>query len=348
MAMNAKKALAGLKADGISVNVRSLAQYMSSNCVLVSPHIKRARCYIPMTDSAYGIDLSKFTEEGGAFYKDRVSRSHINFIPPVDEAELGRIEKRLRRAVEVRSLTDSFMPMSIYDELKEEFLKIRDDYFAKRDEICQKWDFLIASFEDGVDEMLKGIPMPDTARDTLKKNFLSHIPTEREYKASFNMTLNVRAFPAESAAVPEGLDSSIAVDIKESWSEDVVQTALLSIEKSIGLGWSKLNAAMRQYMKDATIRSGTIFALAKFTTELGWKNVFKNPLLEELRSELKGLSAKDAETQADLIEGAIGDIYAYAKEVRIDLDLENCPYTQEQLDDMGYVSASQAAAKKGA
>lgn len=346
MAMNAKKALAGLKADGISVNIRSLAQYMSSNCVLVSPHIGRARCYIPMTDSAYGIDLSKFTEEGGAFYKDRVSHSHINFIPPVDETELGRIEKRLRRAVEVRTLTDSFMPMSVYDDLKEEFEKIRSDYFEKRDEICQKWDFLNASFEDGVDEMLKGIAMPDTARIALKKSFMSQVPSPEKYKESFTMTLHVRAFPAESSAIPEGLDSSISADIKESWSEEVVQTALLSIENAVGLGWSKLNSAMRQYLKDSTIRSGTISTLAKFANELSWKNVFKNPLLSQLSGELKGLATQDVETQAEVIETAIGYVYEYAKDVRIDLNMDDCPYKQAELDSMGYVSASQA--KKGA
>ena len=160
------------------------------------------------------------------------------------------------------------------------------------------------------------------------------------------MTLHVRAFPAESSAIPEGLDSSISADIKESWSEEVVQTALLSIENAVGLGWSKLNSAMRQYLKDSTIRSGTISTLAKFANELSWKNVFKNPLLSQLSGELKGLATQDVETQAEVIETAIGYVYEYAKDVRIDLNMDDCPYKQAELDSMGYVSASQA--KKGA
>ena len=72
-----------------------------------------------------------------------------------DEAELATIEKRLRRAVELRSLTDGFMPMSAYDDLREEFLKNRSDYFSKRDEIVQKWSALTTDFEFGLDEMLK-------------------------------------------------------------------------------------------------------------------------------------------------------------------------------------------------
>lgn len=347
MAMNAKKALAGLAAEGVSLSVRSLADYMASNCVLVTPHVGRARCFIPMTDSAYGIDLSQFTEEGGAFYKTRVSQSHLTFIPPEDEAALSTIEKRLRRAVDIRSLTDGFMPMSAYEELKQDFQKNRDDYFAKRDEICLKWGILTASFEIGVDEMLKGIQMPQTARDSLKTHFMSQVPRMEKYRSSFTMSLHVRAFPAEASAVPEGINSSIAADIRNTWTDEVVQTAMLSIEKTIGQGWSKLLSAMKQYLKSASIRDTSISALEKFASELSWKNVFKSPILTQLGAELKGVSIKNTEDQSDLIEGAIGYIYAYAKEINLDLDMKHCPYDLRQLDAMSYVAASQAQ-KKGA
>ena len=331
--MNAKKVLSGLATEkGISVSVRSLAKYMSSNCVLVTPHIGRGRGYIPMTESAYGIDLAQFTDEGGDFYRSRVSKSHLNFIPPEDEAALATIEKRLRRAVDLRSLTDGFMPMDAYDDLKEEFVKNRDDYYAKRDEICLKWDVLIAGFE----------------REELKQCLMQQIPSLERYRNSFSMSLHVRAFPAEGSAIPEGLNSSIAADITETWSEEVVQTALLSIENVIGEGWSMLLSNMRQYLKGVSIRDASIAKLEKFSSDLKWKNVFKNPILSRLSTELKGISSLDGDDQADLMEGAISYIYAYAKDVGIDLDMKNCPYTKEQLDSMGYVASSQAAEKKGA
>lgn len=347
MKMKTKKALAGLAADGVSMRVRSLAAYMASNCVVVTPHVGRARCFIPMTDSAYGLDLSQFTEEGGTFYKTRVSRSHLNFIPPEDEAELCTIEKRLRRAVDLRSLTDGFMPMSVYEEMKQEFQKIRNDYFQKMDEICLKWDSLVSDFVKGVDAMLNDIQMPQTTRDTLKSHFMSRIPSKESYMSSFTMSLYVRAFPAEASAVPVGIASSIAADIRDTWTDEVVQTAMLSIEKTVGQGWSKLLAAIRQYLKNATIRDSSISALEKFAYELSWKNVFKSPILTQMEMELKGLSSMDPEDQADVIEGSIGYVYAYAKDINLRLDMKNCPYDQSQLDSMGFVAASQAQ-KKGA
>ena len=154
--------------------------------------------------------------------------------------------------MELRSLTDGFMPMSAYDDLREEFLKNRSDYFNKRDEIVQKWSALTTDFEFGLDEMLKGVQIPQTAREELKKRFLSQVPSIREYQSSFSMTLHVRAFPAEEAAIPEGLSSSIAADIKSTWSDEVVQTALLSIENLIGQGWLRLCGSTKKAHPSAT------------------------------------------------------------------------------------------------
>lgn len=347
MTTNAKKVLEGLKGDNIEVTVRSLAKYMSSNGVLVKPYIGRARCYIPMPSSVYGVDPSKFSEEGGSFYRSRVSQSHLTFIPPEDDLALSALEKRLRRAVEYRALSDGFMPVSAYDSLKEEFQRIRKEYFEKRDEIIQNWEFLTAGFTLGIEEMLKGITILTNAqRESLTEVFLSQIPKAHEYRESFAMNLRVHAFPAESAAIPEGLNSSITADVQSTWSEEVVQTAILSIEKTIGEGWSKMLGAMRQYTNGASIRQNTISGLQKFAEDLKWKNVFKNPLLTHLHTELKGLSASDAATQAEAIESAVAYTYEYAKETGIDLDMEKSPYSMQELEAIGFVAVSQM--KKGA
>ena len=103
---------------------------------------------------------------------------------------------------------------------------------------------------------------------------------------------------------------------------------------------------MRQYEKGASIRNSSIVQIEKFGSDLLWKNVFKNPILARLSSELKGISSMNEDDQADIMEGAIGYIYAYAKDVRINLDMKKCPYDQAQLDAMSYVAFSQA--KKGA
>ena len=210
-----KKLLEGLTGNGISVTVSDLAKYMSSNGVCVSPTIGRRRGYVSLNEKAYGINLDDMTETGSNFFRSRVSQGHLNFIPPEDEAAFGALEKRLRRAVERKTLSDGFMPVTAYEDLKAEFEKIRAEYFAKRDEVLAKWDFLVADFKAGAKEMLEGIHMPDYQREQVLQSFVKEIPSEADYRDSFTVSLSVRAFPA--TCTQEGLNSSVAAAVKDTW-----------------------------------------------------------------------------------------------------------------------------------
>lgn len=344
--MNQKKLLEGLEGPGISITVRSLAKYMASNGVLATPHIGRCRGYISLSSKAFGIKLDKMSEKGGTFYKERASEGHLCFIPREDEAELTSLENRLRRAVEARTLAEGFMPMVAYESLKEEFESIRSDYFTKRDEICSNWPALVDAFQDGAAEMLKGIRMPNRTRIQLLKEFMAELPDVESYRRSFTMSLRVHAFPAEVSM--DGLNSSIAADVQATWQEEVVSTAILSIEKLVGESWQKLLNAIKQYLKGATIKSSSINAMVKLGKELEWKNPFRNPLLSEMSAVMKDMGAKNTEDQVDAIETAITAVYGYAKEAGLDLDMDKCPYTIDQLEDMLLVETSMNQKLKGA
>ena len=337
---NQEKLLEGLTGAGISVSVGSLAKYIASNGVLVRPYVGRSRCYIPMPAAAYGLDLTELSEGGSAFYKERVSQGRLSLIPKEDEDQLGAIEKRLRRAVQTRTLTDLFMPVSEYETLKDEFESLRTDYYDKRDDIVAKWPRLVADFEDGAREMLDGIRMPQELRKKLLDDFMAQVPSGDEYRASFDINLKVTAFPATNEV--EGLADSIAADVTDTWKESVVSTAILSIEKMVGEGWSKMTKAMTAYTRTRTIPTVTINSMSKFGKDVERKNVFRNPLLNEMGKSLKKLSELTVEDAAQVIEDAVVQTYGYAKEARLNLDWTNSPYTKAQLEAMFQLMESEA------
>lgn len=329
---NHEKLLEGLKGAGIDVSVSGLARHMSSNGIMVSPSVGRRRGYVSLDEKAYGVDLNAMSEGGRNFYRGRVSQGHLNFIPPKDEAAFGALEKRLRRAVEKRTLADGFMPMAAYDSLKEEFEKIRDDYFVKRDEVLDKWPLLVAEFRTGAQAMLDGIVMPDYQREQVLKAFMDEIPSVGEYRESFSMTLQVRAFPAECNK--DGLNSSVAAAVQETWKDDVMTTAITAIESLIGMMWAKCLTAIQQYVKKGSINSKTIDSLARLIDELSWKNVFMNPVLTQLYNDMRGMRQMSEETQAEAIEIAVATIYKYAINAHVDLDFANSPYSKAELQQM--------------
>ncbi len=330
--------LEGLGGKGIGITVCDLAKYIASTGILVSPFVGRTRGFIPLPGAAYGINPDNMSEQGAGFYKSRVAQGHLNLIPQEDENELGRLEKRLRRAVEARTLTDVFMPVKAYEDLKSEFNNIREEYFATRDRIGAKWDVLVAEFENGAREMLEGIEMPQQLRAKLMGDFMSQVPTKEDYVRSFKMELHVKAFPAVN--VTEGLSDSIAADVKATWQEDVVSTAILSIERQIGEGWSRLNKAMNSYVKADRLAPVAIKAISKFAVELRWKNVFNNALLTKLSDTLVNLDSVPDETAAEKIEDGIAYIYKYAKENHLDLNLKGISYDAFTLDSMAKTLAA--------
>lgn len=72
-------------------------------------------------------------------------------------------------------------------------------------------------------------------------------------------------------------------------------------------------------------------------SELKWKNVFRNPMLTQLQTQLSDIAKGDDESAADCIEEAIATIYAYANEAHLDLDFTNCPYAAQQLKQMAAI-----------
>ena len=329
---NQVKLLEGLSGPGITVNIRSLAKYMASNGVLVTPHVGRQRGYIPLSAATYGVDVANMSKEGGEFYQSRASQGHLCFVPPEDEAELAKLEKRLRRAIENRALQGEFMPMTAYTSLKKEFEEIRELYFNKRDEILSRWQALQEDFKIGVAAMLAGIQIPEAMRRQLLGEYVAAAPSAAEYKRSFRMDLRVHAFPADVEHLT-GLESSVAADVSETWKEETVQTAILAIERQVGIGWEKMMKAMGTFLRTNTIPGAGISGLIRYATELEWKNIFRNPLLSELSDTLKKLSVDSLPSdKAQIIEDAVTYAYGYAAEAGIALKMDDCPYTKQQLE----------------
>lgn len=324
--------LKGLQGEGISLCVRNLAKYMAGTGVLVEPHIGRQRGYIPLSEKTWGFNPASLSDEGKAFFSAQVKSGHLNFIPAKDEKGLGTLEQNLRRAVQARTLADGFVPVAAYSSLKEEFEKIRTQYLEKRDDICSRWPLMMAEFKAGVQSMLAGVEMDETEKEKLLQQFMKAVPNVERYRNSFSMSLKVQAFPADVAV--DGLDADVQADVKESWREDVVDTAIASITSTIQNIWDRCLVAMGQYLAKNSINTKTLDALNRDAESLSWRNVFSNTHLAELSNILLGIREKDVDAQAEAIEAAVVKTYTYSKLARFDLPMDNSPYTVETLESM--------------
>ena len=223
--------------------------------------------------------------------------------------------------------------MAAYPMLKERFFTIEQDYQQARDEVVAKWDTLVDEFKVGAADMLKGVRMPQRVRNKLFEEIIGGLPSKEDYQSSFYMRLKVTAFPG--LAAPTGISPSIAADLEKSWQDSVVSTALAAIETTIGKGFSLLGKAAKSYEAQEKVMGKTLDAMARFSSDLAWKNVFQNPLLTSLGKKMRTIvDADKTEDKATLVEEALVDIWAYSKEQNITLDASATPFGEDGLDIM--------------
>lgn len=63
-------------------------------------------------------------------------------------------------------------------------------------------------------------------------------------------------------------------------------------------------------------------------------NVFANPMLESLASRLECIGDLNDDDIAERVEDCLLDAIQYARSTGINLDMSECPYTEEQIRDM--------------
>lgn len=321
------------------ITVQKLGEHIGNSVVAVDIFVRCPTGRTQLPDLVQKQAQEYLNENGEAFYQDQVSKASIALIPKEFRNKITRIEKGIRRRKDELCITRDYMPVDTFMQFKDEFEKARTDLFDVCDEIIANWDDIKESYESGLKDMLGNIQMPDFMRDKILGDLLAAIPGKDAFRKGFSISMRVFAFPSEPEARP-GIESSISDTIAETWKNDVVSTAILGIERSIGEGWERLNAAMKQYLKHNSIRSNTTNTIVRFAQNLAFKNVFRNGLLTELANNLQGLSSKSEDQQAEQIEDCIVQVYQYAKESGIELDMSISPYSTDELEVMAASSAA--------
>lgn len=328
-----KELLKGLQ--GEYVGIENLDQYLQQQGLLVDVHIGRIRNKIEISPEMFGLDLDK-SEDLRNFFNDYAKAGKLCFIPMGYEKRLQSIESaiRIKKKDMAIGYENRYMPISIYKEYKEYIEEKKKEYFLTRDEVLSQWDILIEQFKRTLESSFD--KMNSLNKEELKNSVFKKIPLKEDYERSFYVYTELKAFP-----VMQNLDffeSSISEEMKESIKKDSIESLYEIMQNILSDGFSVINKILLNYNKTGHLTDKNFKWIQQLKERLQAKNILKNPLIDKIVGQLKEISKlSDTDEKIESMENILANIYGFAKEVEIELNIKDSIFSEAELVSLYYV-----------
>ena len=332
-----KALLEGLSGKGISLNTRALAQFTADNGVLVTVRCGRPRGRVSLPPKLLGLQPDKWDKESQNFFSTHVAMGQLTMVPKELDARLNQLDTRARRLAQSYTVNGSYMLLSDYDEFRDAFEEIRDEYLATIARVADQWDDIRDTFIEGVRATVEArgrYKLLKRDRVKMVDEIIRAIPSADEYRSGAYMTLEVRAFPTTGSATAPGLAPDTKNVIDQTWRDDVTANVIRAIETGMGEIFEQASKIAKGYAASGKIDSRSLLSLNRKAERVKKMNIFCNPLLEAVATRLSKLVLGDPETTEMQVEDAILDIWEYAVRTGVNLDLDVCPFSEDDLNNL--------------
>lgn len=342
--VNSKVLLAGmiqqLGGDGICIGYRDINERNSNDGVLLSVVINTGRNEVSVPPELAGLSpYGRDSAEASAFCQAHgLKKATLGIAPKAEIVKLMSLGDRIRRTVKSFTADGEYILFSNYNEMREQFSDLRCQYLHQAEAIAANWDSYVAEFSAGLKALVsENISDADKAAQ-IQGQIIASIPSKKQFLSGCNVTLEVRPVPTNidsvlSAASTAGC-TDLQAELKETFKNDVVNRVVTTIEGAVTAVWSQACACYASYGAHRSIKSRQLAALEAAAERAIRNNVFSNPLLTRIGERFDGISQKSPDEAAEVIEQGIVDIVAYAKSVRLQLDMGICSVDDELMERM--------------
>lgn len=321
-----------LKGLGEHVSIENLDQYLQTQGVVVDVSIGRMRIPISLDPAIYGIDVNS-NEDLNAFFSEHVKKSKLIFISKKYEKKLQSIESavRLKRNDMAIGYDNKYMPIETYKEFKLYFQEKKREYFIIMNEIADNWNVMCKRFAEQLDYVFQELNSID--KEKIKAQIWKKIPSVDDYKRSFYMEAQLRAFPVMGNV--SLLDEDISEAIKERAIEDNINSVYDILITTLKEGFLKISTVCSYYYKNDNLTAIQGKQLAILKENLKRNNLLKNGLIDEIIEDLNVVENNpNTDEKIELLEFIIIKIYKFAVDIgKVEnLPLDKCPIEVEDLD----------------
>lgn len=316
--------------EGENVTIENIDKYFQQQGVIVRVHVGRIRGNFELTPSTLGVNMQ--SDEVKTFFKDHVKNGSMSFIPLSVEKEFQRIENRIRMAKARMSIgyDNSFMPIEIYKDYKDQVEKAKEEYFEVRDQVITRWDELKAKFIQDLSLALNEMNPEDQER--IAKGIMSKYPSKGAYANSFYLKTSLKAFPV--MANLSLLDDDLSEEVKESALEDNLQM----IHEVLGVAFNETfqiaNTIYKAFDRNRKLSNKTKGALSNAIKSIKAKNLLKHPAIDRLIADLDTMyHTSESDDAIELAESILARSYGEAADLHLldYVDTRDCDLSQDDL-----------------
>lgn len=320
--------------ENTNISVENINKYISQQGVVVRISIGGGNNSYRISPKIYGIKEDKLIEEGNIkeFFDDHVRNGSIVFVPKHYKEKLNSIESKIRGKVRELSIgyNNSFIPISSYPEFIEYFENCREEFFEVRDELVEKYSFMCHRFINIARKSLEDLDAKD-AREELEK-IISKLPSKEKFSDSFRFDKEVSAFPIEENITLFD-NEEIIEEIKKTTEKTSNNLIIDSTINIINEGMTSLSAVIKSAIDSGKIHQRSMYGLKNSIKKMGVKNIFANPKLDKIKSEMSEIPLTDDDSAVELAEKLLAELYNYSVELGIEneIDLEGCLLSRKRL-----------------
>ena len=333
-----------IREQGMDVSVENLAQYIRTQGLIVKVHVGGGKSVYELSPKAYGIDEDNLGSETKELLAKHVKRSKISLLPNTYSKKLENLESNLRMQCRRNSIgyDNSFMPMETYKEFVEFFKETQKEYMAVRDEIMDKYDFLVKRFKEitriSLEELnaidLEGQYNKIVGRFGGEPGDPAYEKFKEKYKNSFYMSLSVKAFP-----VTENLDmfeDDIKRQIQDGLNQETVQTLYEIIGNALNDAFTSVAKIINSAQKnDGKVAPRTLGSIDDCIKRVKQKNIFANAKINSIIQDVEVMMANSSDSDILLqnAEIVLSKIYSYAVDLQIGylISLKDSPLSADVL-----------------
>lgn len=325
------KDIAKLIGEDVEIAVEDFNRYITQKGVVVRVSVGGGRNSYYVSPKIYGVRESELTDEGKEFFGEHVRDGSIVFVPKIYEKKLRAIEAKLKKKQRELSIgyDNTFIPLNSYAEFKEYFDKCKEEYFELRDELVERYSFMYKRFIAIAKQSLQDLNAYHAEGEL--KNVISKLPSKVKFEESFRMDMTVSAFPTFENL--DFFDKNIQDDIKSVSTKDTNDLVRDATACVINEAIASLSSIIRGGAENGRIHQRILYGLKNSINRMGVKNIFFNPKLENIRTEMSELLTTDTDTTIELSERLLAELYNYSMDLGIQdyIDLKNCPFNKEKL-----------------